>query len=95
METGSILDRKRSGRPSIDKEIVSSPIYYKFGILKINDLYIYKLANLMHKLETKSFPTPILNHFEPLKITIKTNIRSKERGNLKFLYLSWQELKNQ
>jgi len=36
----------------------------------------------MHKLEIKSLPTPILNHFEPLKINTKTSIRSKERGNL-------------
>jgi len=62
----------------------SSPIYYKFGILKINDMYIYKindmyiyeLAKLIYKLETKSLPTPISNHFEPLKIITKTNIRS-------------------
>jgi len=43
--------------------------------------YIYELATLMHKLETKSLDTPIINHFEPLKITTKTNIRSNERGN--------------
>jgi len=61
----------------------SSPIYYKFGIPKINNKYIYELAKLMHKLDTKSLPTPILNHFPPLKIPTKTNIRSKERGSLK------------
>jgi len=47
----------------------SSPIYDKFGIWKINDMYIYELAKLMHNLETKSLPTPIFNHFEPLKLT--------------------------
>jgi len=49
----------------------SSPIHNKFGTLKINDMYIYELAKLMHKLETKSLPTPMLHHFEPLKITTK------------------------
>jgi len=35
-------------------------------------MYIYELAKLMYKLKTKSLPTPILNHFETLKITTKT-----------------------
>jgi len=46
-------------------------------------MYIYELAKPMHKLETKSLLTPIFNHFKPLKIATRTNIRSKERGNLK------------
>jgi len=46
----------------------SSPIYFKFGILKINDMYIYELAKLILKLETKSLLNPIINHFEQLKL---------------------------
>jgi len=34
----------------------------------------------MHKLETKSLPTPILNHFKLLKITTKTrNLIKRKR----------------
>jgi len=53
----------------------SSPIYYKFGILKINDMNIYKLAKLRHKLETEYLPIPFINHFVPVKLTSDQGIK--------------------
>jgi len=41
-------------------------------------MYIYELAKQMHKLETKSLPTPIINHFESLKITTKLTSGQKK-----------------
>jgi len=55
----------------------------QFGILKIKDMYIYKVAKLMRKLETKSLPIPIIYHFE--SITLKLTSGQKEKVIRKFL----------
>ena len=39
----------------------SSPLYFKFKVLKLYNMHKYELANFMHHIEIKTLPTPIMN----------------------------------
>lgn len=40
-----------------------TPLYYKLGILKLNDLYTFEIAKLMHQYENKKLPIQLQNYF--------------------------------
>ena len=39
----------------------SSPLYYKFKVLKFYDIYKYELSKFMHHVQNKALPTPLMN----------------------------------
>ena len=41
----------------------SSPLYYKFKVLKFHDIYKYEFAKFMYHVQNKTLPTPLLNFF--------------------------------
>ena len=41
----------------------SSPLYYKFKVLKFHDIFKYELAKFMHLVQNKTLPTPLMNFF--------------------------------
>ena len=38
----------------------SSSLHYKFKVLKLHDMYNYKLAKFMHCVQNKTLPTPLI-----------------------------------
>ena len=61
----------------------SSPLYYKFKVLKFRDIYKYELAKFMHHVQNKTLPTPLLNFFDDVKNDLNLNTRSRTREKLK------------
>ena len=61
----------------------SSPLYYKFKVLKFHDIYKYELAKFMHHVQNKTLPTPLLKIFDDVKNDLNLNTRSRTREKLK------------
>ena len=61
----------------------SSPLYYKFKVLKFHDIYKYELAKFMHHVQNKTLPTPLLKNFDDVKNDLNLNTRSRTREKLK------------
>ena len=59
------------------------PLYHKFIILKLSDLYRLELGKLMHMFFSKSIPRYFDNYFLEFKNANKHNIRSCTSRNLK------------
>ena len=57
-----------------------TPSYLKLQILKLNDLYLYEVAKLMHKLTRKKLPISLSTLFAPVKAirTRSTRLASSE-----------------
>ena len=57
-----------------------TPTYLKLQILKLNDLYLYEVAKLMHKHTRKKLPTSFSTFFAPVKAihTRSTRLASSE-----------------
>ena len=53
----------------------SSPLYYKFKVLKFHDIYKHELAKFMHHVQNKTLPTPLLNFFDDVKNDLNLNTR--------------------
>ena len=60
------------------------PLYHKFNILKLSDLYRLELGKFMHKFFSKSIPCYFDNYFIEFKHANKHNTRSCTSRNLKF-----------
>ena len=61
----------------------ATPLYQRYEILKVEDMYKLELAKFMHSLVSQSLPPSLINYFADLKIISNRNIRSKTKGNLK------------
>ena len=61
----------------------SSPLYYKFKVLKFHVVYKYELAKFMHYVQNKTLPTPSMNFFDDVKNDLNLNPRSRTREKLK------------
>ena len=61
----------------------SSPLCYKFKVLKFHDIYKYELAKLMLYVQNKTLPTPLLKIFDDVKNDLNLNTRSRTREKLK------------
>ena len=61
----------------------SSPLYYKFKVLKFHDIYKYELAKFMHHVQHNTLPTPLKNFFDYVKNDLNFNTRSRTRQKLK------------
>ena len=61
----------------------SSPLYYKFKVLKFHDIYKYELAKFMHHVQNKTLPTPLLKIFDDVKNDLNLNTRSRTQEKLK------------
>ena len=61
----------------------SSPLYYKFKVLKFHDIYKYELAKFMHHVQHNTLPTSLMNFFDYVKNDLNFNTRSRTREKLK------------
>ena len=61
----------------------ATPLYQRYEILKVEDMYKLELAKFMHSLVSQSLPPSLINYFADLKIISNRNTRSKTKGNLK------------
>ena len=61
----------------------SFPLYYKFKVLKLHDMYRYKLAKIMHHVDDKNLLTPLMNFFNNVKNDLNFNTRCRTQEKLK------------
>ena len=61
----------------------SSPLYYKFKVLKFLDIYKYELAKFMHHVQNKTLPRPLLKFFDDVKNDLNLNTSSRTKEKLK------------
>ena len=61
----------------------SSPLYYKFKVLKFHVVYKYELAKFMYYVQNKTLPTPLMNFFDDVKNDLNLNPRSRTREKIK------------
>ena len=45
----------------------SSPLHYKFKVLKLHDMFKQEVSKFMHHVENKNLPTPLINLFDNVK----------------------------
>ena len=60
-----------------------SPLYYKFKVLKLQDMYKYELAKFMHCVRNKTLPIPLINLFDNVKNDLNLNSKSRTQEKLK------------
>ena len=61
----------------------SSPLDYKFKVLKFHRICKYEFAKFMHHVQNKTLPTPLMNFFDDVKNDLNLNTRSRAREKLK------------
>ena len=65
----------------VDWNESSSPLCYKFKVLKLHNMYEYEVAKYMHCVENKNLLTPLMNFFDNAKNDLYLNTRSRHTTN--------------